>query len=372
MKKIIESYSFDDVLIKPHYSDIIPKEADLTTKLTKKIILKIPLISAAMDTVTEYEMAKQMSLLGGIGVIHKNFSIDSQCKEVSRVKNYCFDLIEYPNACVDHNNNLRVLAAIGAGEEAIKRVEELIKVNVDAIVIDTSHGHSHNVIQTIKKIQELYPEMEIIAGNIATKEGAVALIHAGVDALKIGIGPGSICTTRIVSGVGVPQLSAILEVFQVCKDFNCALIADGGIKYSGDVAKAIAAGADCVMLGSLVAGTAEAPGEIITINNKKYKKYRGMGSIEAMKSGSADRYFQKGEVNLVPQGVEGCVEYKGPVQDVIIQLLGGLTSAMGYTGNKTIEEMKNNCELIQITAAGMKESHAHSIEQLKPTINYKI
>ena len=371
MKKIKESYSFDDVLIEPGYSNIIPKEADVTTRLTKKITLKIPLISAAMDTVTEHEMAIKMALFGGIGAIHKNLSVDLQCKEVSKVKKHKVDILKDQKACVDDDNNLRVVAAVGTGEDAIQRVEALMKVNVDAIAIDTSHGHSQNVIDTIKEIKKLYPQAEIIAGNIATKDAALALLYAGADTLKVGIGPGSICTTRIVSGIGVPQLSAILEVAQICKTKDSFLIADGGIKFSGDLVKAIAAGADCVMLGSLLAGTDVTPGEIISIDNKKYKKYRGMGSVEAMKSGSADRYFQKGETNLVPQGVEGYIEYKGVVNDVVTQLLGGLTSAMGYTGNKTIEQMKKNCRFIKITPAGMRESHIHSLDQSEPTTNYK-
>ncbi len=371
MKKIKESYSFDDVLIEPSYSNIIPKEADITTRLTKKITLKIPLISAAMDTVTEHEMAIKMALFGGIGAIHKNLSVDLQCKEVSKVKKHKVDILKDQKACVDDDNNLRVVAAVGTGEDAIQRVEALMKVNVDAIAIDTSHGHSQNVIDTIKEIKKLYPQAEIIAGNIATKDAALALLYAGADTLKVGIGPGSICTTRIVSGIGVPQLSAILEVAQICKTKDSFLIADGGIKFSGDLVKAIAAGADCVMLGSLLAGTDVTPGEIISIDNKKYKKYRGMGSVEAMKSGSADRYFQKGETNLVPQGVEGYIEYKGVVNDVVTQLLGGLTSAMGYTGNKTIEQMKKNCRFIKITPAGMRESHIHSLDQSEPTTNYK-
>ena len=371
MKKIKESYSFDDVLIEPSYSNIIPKEADVTTRLTKKITLKIPLISAAMDTVTEHEMAIKMALFGGVGAIHKNLSVDLQCKEVSKVKKHKVDILKDQKACVDDNNNLRVLAAVGTGEDAIQRVEALMKVNVDAIAIDTSHGHSQNVIDTIKEIKKLYPQAEIIAGNIATKDAALALLYAGADTLKVGIGPGSICTTRIVSGIGVPQLSAILEVAQICKTKDSFLIADGGIKFSGDLVKAIAAGADCVMLGSLLAGTDVTPGEIISIDNKKYKKYRGMGSVEAMKSGSADRYFQKGETNLVPQGVEGYIEYKGVVNDVVTQLLGGLTSAMGYTGNKNIEQMKKNCKFIKITPAGMRESHIHSLDQSEPTTNYK-
>ena len=371
MKKIKESYSFDDVLIEPNFSNIIPKEADTTTKLTKSIVLNIPLISAAMDTVTEHEMAVSMALNGGIGAIHKSLSIDLQCQEVSKVKKHKVDITKYNKACVDSNNALRVLAAVGTGEEALKRAESLINANVDAIIIDTSHGHSQNVIDAIKEIKNISPNTEIIAGNIATKNAALALLYAGADTLKVGIGPGSICTTRVVSGVGSPQLSAILEVAEICKTKDSFLIADGGIKFYGDLAKAIAAGADCVMLGSLLAGTDVAPGGIINIKNEKYKKYRGMGSVEAMKSGSADRYFQKGEVNLVPQGVEGYIKYKGSMGEVLNQLLGGLTSAMGYTGNKTIDEMKKNCNFIKITPAGMRESHIHSLDKSEPAINYK-
>ena len=371
MKKIKESYSFDDVLIEPNFSDIIPREADTTTKLTKSITLNIPLISAAMDTVTEHKMAINMGLYGGIGSIHKSLSIDLQCQEVNKVKKHKVDFIKYDKACVDSNNCLRVLAAVGTGEEALKRAEALIKAGVDAIVIDTSHGHSQNVIDTIKGIKQIAEKIEIIAGNIATKNGALSLLYAGADTLKVGIGPGSICTTRVVSGVGVPQLSAILEVGAICKTKDSFLIADGGIKFSGDLVKAIAAGADCVMLGSLLAGTDVTPGKIITMNKEKYKKYRGMGSVEAMKSGSADRYFQKGEANLVPQGVEGYIKYKGSMSEVLKQLLGGLTSAMGYTGNKTIEEMKKNCKFLKVTPAGMKESHIHSLDKSEPAINYK-
>ena len=371
MKKIKESYSFDDVLIEPNFSDMIPREADITTKLTKSITLNIPLISAAMDTVTEHKMAINMGLYGGIGSIHKSLSIDLQCQEVNKVKKHKVDFIKYDKASVDSNNCLRVLAAVGTGEEALKRAEALIKVGVDAIVIDTSHGHSQNVIDTIKGIKQISVKTEIIAGNIATKNAALALLYAGADTLKVGIGPGSICTTRVVSGVGVPQLSAILEVGAICKTKDSFLIADGGIKFSGDLVKAIAAGADCVMLGSLLAGTDVTPGKIITMNNEKYKKYRGMGSVEAMKSGSADRYFQKGEANLVPQGVEGYIKYKGSMSEVLKQLLGGLTSAMGYTGNKTIEEMKKNCKFLKVTPAGMRESHIHSLDKSEPAINYK-
>ena len=371
MKKIKKLYSFDDVLIEPHYSNIIPKDADTSTNLTRKITLNIPFISAAMDTVTEHEMAIQMAIAGGIGIIHKNMSIDLQCQEVAKVKGYKVDSISSKDASVDQSNSLRVIGAVGTGEETVQRTEALLSANVDLIAIDTSHGHSQNVIDTIKEIKKISPTTEVIAGNIATKDAALALLYAGADTLKVGIGPGSICTTRIVSGVGVPQFSAILEISEVCQTKDAFLIADGGIKYSGDIAKAIAAGADCVMLGSLLAGTDATPGEIITIDDKKYKQYRGMGSCAAMKAGSADRYFQGEETNLVPQGVEGYVKYKGTVSDVIVQLKGGLASAMGYTGNQTIEKMKSNCTFVEITPAGMKESHVHSLDQFKPTLNYE-
>lgn len=371
MKKLKELYSFDDVLIEPSYSNITPKEVNIRTKLSNNIILNTPLVSAAMDTVTEHSMAIKMSLLGAIGTVHKNLTIDLQCQEIQKVKTYKVDLQKSKNASIDDNNNLRVIAAVGTGEEALKRARELLKVNVDLITIDTAHGHSQNVIDTIKKIKSLSPQIKIIAGNIATKNSAIALLNAGADTLKVGIGPGSICTTRIISGVGIPQLSAITEVAKICKARNSCLIADGGIKFSGDLAKAIAAGADCVMLGSLLAGTDESPGAIIQMKNIKYKKYRGMGSIKAMKSGSVDRYFQKDKINLVPQGVEGYVKYKGSIEEIVTQLIGGLTAAMGYTGNKTIKEMKENCRFVKITSSAMKESHIHTLDQSESTINYK-
>jgi len=371
MQKIKEFYSFDDVLIEPQFSDFIPREANTETKITKSISLNIPIISAAMDTVTEDDMAISMALIGGIGVIHKSLSIDEQCNQVKNVKEHKFDLSSNQRACLDLNNNLRVLAAVGTGEEAVSRAKSLISVDIDGIVIDTSHGHSQNVLDTIFKIKNISPKTEIIAGNIATKNAAIALLDAGADSVKVGIGPGSICTTRIVTGVGVPQLGAIMDIAEVCKARKSFLIADGGIKSSGDIAKAIAGGADSVMLGSLLAGTQESPGEMTIINNKKYKKYRGMGSIEAMKSGSADRYYQKGELNLVPQGVEGYVEYKGSVNSVINQLLVGLMSAMGYTGNENINKMKQNCRFIKVSASCLKENHVHSLSKSEPTINYK-
>ncbi len=369
MIKLEESYSFDDVLILPSYSDILPSQVSLKTQITKGISINLPFISAAMDSVTGHKMATEMALLGGLGVIHKSMSIDKQCEEVSCVKSHKFDTTTYSSAVYDKNNALRVAAAIGAGEDAVIRAQHLINASVDIIVIDTSHGHSENVLKTIKEIKKL-KSIYIIAGNVATKDAALALIYAGADCIKVGVGGGSICTTRIVSGVGVPQLSAILKVAEVCKSRDSFMIADGGIKYSGDIAKAIAAGADCVMLGSMLAGCDESLGELVTVDGVEYKKYRGMGSEGAMKEGSADRYYQEKQTNFVPQGVEGYVKYKGKLEDVLFQLQGGLSSAMGYTGNDTIKKMKNNCQFVKITPSGNKEGHPHSLAKFDKARNY--
>ncbi|MCA4773755.1 IMP dehydrogenase [Wolbachia endosymbiont of Mansonella perstans] len=478
-------YSFDDILLLPAYSNILPCDADTKTYLTNSIELNIPLISSAMDTVTESDFAIAIAQHGGIGCIHKNLSIDEQVSEVRRVKKYeswivynpitissdktvaeaislmkkhnysgipvvdqfklvgiltnrdvrfiedqnmgvkvsevmtkdklitvreqevnnasamkllhenriekllvvdenscCIGLItvkdiekynRYPNSCKDSKGRLRVAAAVGTGKkDGIERCEALIGEEIDVIVVDTAHGHSENVINAIREIKAMYPSTQLVGGNIATKEAAEALIDAGVDAVKVGIGPGSICTTRIVTGVGMPQFSAIQNVAEMCKARKVRLIADGGIKYSGDVAKAIAAGADSVMIGSLFAGTDESPGEIIMYKGRAYKGYRGMGSISAMKRGSASRYFQdKGsKLKLVPQGVEGRVPFKGPASGVIRQLIGGLQAAMGYTGNSSIEEMKKNCKFVTITASGLRESHAHDIIITQEAPNY--
>ncbi len=478
-------YSFDDILLLPAYSNILPCDADTKTYLTNSIELNIPLISSAMDTVTESGFAIAIAQHGGIGCIHKNLSIDEQVLEVRRVKKYeswivynpitispdktvaeaislmrehnysgipvvdqrklvgiltnrdvrfiedqnmnvkvsevmtkdklvtvreqgvnsasamkllhenriekllvvdenscCIGLItvkdiekynRYPNSCKDSKGRLRVAAAIGTGKkDGIDRCEALIGEEVDVVVVDTAHGHSENVINTIREIKKMYPNTQLIGGNIVTKEAAEALIDAGVDAVKVGIGPGSICTTRIVTGVGVPQFSAIKNVAEACRARNVRLIADGGVKYSGDVAKAIAAGADSVMIGSIFAGTDESPGEIIMYKGRAYKGYRGMGSISAMKRGSASRYFQDkdSKLKLVPQGVEGRVPFKGPASGVIHQLIGGLQAAMGYTGNRNIEEMKKNCKFVTITASGLRESHAHDIVITQEAPNY--
>jgi IMP dehydrogenase len=476
--------TFDDVLLKPAYSDVLPSDTDLTTKITKNIKLNVPIISAAMDTVTESRLSIAMAEAGGMGCIHKNFSIKEQADEVKKVKKFesgvvidpvtinpdqtlaealslmkqysisgipvvkkdskklvgiltnrdvrfaqdkkqlvsslmtdknlitaksniskndarellhknrieriiivdnngnCTGLItgkdlektkQFPHACKDAQGRLRVSAAIGTGKDGLKRAEALIEAGVDILLIDTSHGHSKGVIETLKEIKKFYPNKDIIAGNIATAEAAKMLIDFGADAVKVGIGPGSICTTRVVAGVGVPQLSAVLEVAKICNLAKIPVISDGGIRFSGDLAKAIAAGASLVMLGSLLAGTEETPGEIVLYKGRSYKVYRGMGSLGAMAKGSADRYFQQDitdKLKFVPQGVEGRVAYKGQVSEVIYQLVGGLKSAMGYTGNSNIEEMRNNCEFIKITNSGLKENHPHSITITSESPNY--
>jgi len=483
-RKIYDSLTFDDVLLKPTSSSILPKNVNTKTLLTKSVSLEIPIISAAMDTVTESQMAIAMAQSGGIGSIHKNMKIEEQMDEVRKVKKFesgivvnpvtiskdkklkdaldlmlknkisgipvveknnklvgiltnrdvrffsnseikvedlmtkknlqtvkedvdmekakqilhkfrieklivvdkdykCVGLItvkdiekarKYPNACKDTKGRLRVAAAVDAGDQGIERAEGLIEVDTDVLILDTAHGHSKNVIDTVKKIKKKSNYTQIIAGNIATKEGAKALIDVGADAIKVGMGPGSICTTRMVAGVGVPQLSAILEVSEITKKSNIPLIADGGIKYSGDIAKAIAAGADTIMIGSLLAGTDESPGEVYLYQGRSYKSYRGMGSISAMLKGSAERYFQDVNIDiqkLIPEGVEGQVPYKGSVSIVLNQLIGGLRSSMGYTGNENIKKMKTNCEFIKITSSGLKESHVHDVTITKESPNYK-
>ena len=484
MSKILKKgYTFDDVLLVPSYSEVTPSEISLKTKLTKNITLNIPVLSSAMDTVTEDKMAISLARAGGIGIIHKNMPIEKQVYLVSKVKRAESGMISnpftvlgsdkiskvreisslynisglpvvdmnntligiithrdlkystsdedlvcnimtssnlvtckkgislaearnimisnkieklpivddnnklegllnlkdidnianFPNACKDSKGRLMVGAALGISEDVLNRVELLVKAGVDVLVVDSAHGHSKNVLNTVKKIKEKFPNIDVIGGNIVTKEAAKDLIEAGCDAVKVGIGPGSICTTRIIAGVGVPQLTAVMEVAEYCKDKGIGVIADGGIKQSGDIAKAIAAGADCVMLGGLFAGCDEAPGEEMIYEGRKYKIYVGMGSLVAMKRGSADRYFQNSKVEmkkLVPEGIEGRVPYKGQVSDVIYQLMGGLRSGMGYCGCKTISEMKENARFVEITNAGLKESHPHDVELIKEAPNY--
>ena len=483
--KLSQSLTFDDVLIRPAYSSIMPREVETKTRFSSEIDINIPIISAAMDTVTDGRLAISISQCGGIGVIHKNNSIEEQAIEVIKVKKYesgmvvdpvtissdskLLDLIElkkkfnisgfpvvdknkkvigiitnrdvrfsknlqqpirelmtktnlitsekgisikkasdilkankiekliiidkqkrckglitvtdieksqkYPLATKDHIGRLRTAAAIGVGKEGLSRAERLVEVGVDAIVLDTAHAHSKRVIDSLKDLKRKFKDrVQIIAGNIATSESAGELIKYPVDGLKVGIGPGSICTTRVIAGVGVPQFSAIAEVYKRCKKKNIPIIADGGVRYSGDVAKAIGAGADSVMIGSLLAGTQESPGEVFLYQGRSYKSYRGMGSLAAMEKGSSDRYFQQDvedKLKFVPEGVEGRVPFKGAASEVIFQLVGGLRAAMGYTGNKNIHDMKNKCSFIQITQAGFKESHIHDIAVTREAPNYK-
>lgn len=482
-KIIGEALTYDDVLIVPRYSEVLPRETDLRTKLTQSIWLNIPILSAAMDTVTEAPMAIAIAREGGLGVIHKNMSIEMQVDQVDRVKrsesgmilnpitlgpkNTIRDALElmakfhisgipivdgnkkligivtnrdlrfnpaldtliedvmtkenlitvpegttleqaekilqenrieklpvvdknfilkglitvkdiqkkkmHPNACKDEMGRLRVGAAVGVSSETLDRIAELKKVGVDAIFIDTAHAHSRGVIETIKKIKSKYPEIQLIAGNIATSEAAEDLVRTGVDGIKVGIGPGSICTTRVIAGVGIPQLTAIFNVVKVTAKAGIPIIADGGIKQTGDIAKALAAGADSVMIGNLLAGHEESPGDKILYEGRAYKIYRGMGSIEAMKKGSADRYFQDVEdeiTKLVPEGIEGRVPYKGNVADTIFQLVGGLRSALGYCGCRNIEELKKYAKFVKITDAGLRESHPHDVSITKESPNY--
>lgn len=481
--EISEGLTFDDVLLLPAHSQVLPRDVDLTTYLTPQIKLNIPLLSAAMDTVTEARTAICMAREGGIGIVHKNMSPAEQALEVDQVKksesgmivdpitmdpdqkiyealelmekyrisgvpitknghlvgiltnrdlrfetqldqpisnvmtkdklvtvppgttledakkhlhehriekllvvddNYALKGLitikdiekvrKYPNACKDEMGRLRVGAAVGVGEDFQERLNLLVKTGVDAIVIDTAHGHSQSVIDAVAEARRNYPELSLVAGNIATAAAAEALIKAGANAVKVGIGPGSICTTRVVAGVGVPQITAISNVSKVTRKFGVPLIADGGIKYSGELPKAIAAGADTIMIGSLFAGTDESPGETILFQGRTYKTYRGMGSIGAMKQGSKDRYFQAGaeDVKLVPEGIEGRVPFRGPLSENVHQLMGGLRSGMGYTGCKTIKELQEKGQFMRITNAGLRESHVHDVNITHEAPNYRI
>jgi len=365
MKIIEQGLTFDDVLLIPKYSDILPKDVNTESFLTKKISLKIPLLSSAMDTVTESNMALALAKDGGIGIIHKSMSISDQVNEIKIVK--------------DVSSNFLVGAAVGTSDDTYDRVKELMKVKVDVIVVDTAHGHSKKVIDVIKWIKSNYKDMQVIGGNIGTYEAAKDLIKAGVDAVKVGIGPGSICTTRIVAGIGVPQITAIKNVAKALDGTDVKLIADGGIRFSGDIVKALAAGANTVMIGGLFAGTTEAPGKVFLDKetNIKYKSYRGMGSIGAMANSqsSKDRYFQhdtKDAKKLVPEGVEGRLKYKGSVQPIIYQLLGGIRSGMGYLGAENIQELYEKADFVQLTAAGIRESHVHDVTITKETPNYQV
>ena len=476
-----EGITFDDVLLVPAYSEVIPNEVSLDTHLTKKIKLNIPMMSAGMDTVTEHRMAIAMARQGGIGIIHKNMSIEAQAEEVDKVKRSengvisdpfylspehtladandlmakfrisgvpitengklvgiitnrdlkfeedysklikdCmtseglvtakvgitleeakkilgkarkeklpivdddFNLkglitikdiekqIKYPNSAKDAQGRLLCGAAVGITANCLERTEALVKAHVDVVVLDCAHGHSANVLRCVKMIKEKFPDLQLVAGNVATGDATRALIEAGVDAVKVGIGPGSICTTRVVSGVGVPQITAVMECYNVAKEYGIPIIADGGIKYSGDMTKAIAAGANVCMMGSIFAGCDESPGTFELFQGRKYKVYRGMGSIAAMENGSKDRYFQSNAKKLVPEGVEGRVAYKGSVEDTVFQLLGGLRSGMGYCGTPTIEDLKERGRFVKISAASLKESHPHDIHITKEAPNYSV
>ena len=367
--------TFDDVLLIPAESHVLPNEVDLSTKLADNLQLHIPLISAGMDTVTEGAMGIAMALQGGLGVIHKNMSIQAQASEVANVKSVVVPA-SATKAAVDADNHLLVAAAVGVTSDTFERAEALLEAGADAIVIDTAHGHSAGVLRKIKEIRDHFPKQTLIAGNVATGDATRALFDAGVDVVKVGIGPGSICTTRIVAGVGVPQITAIYDAASVAREYNKPIIADGGIKYSGDVVKALAAGGNAVMLGSMLSGTTEAPGQLFEVAGKKYKAYRGMGSVGAMAQahGSSDRYFQGGvnEANkLVPEGIEARVEYKGDVSDVIFQIDGGLRSGMGYCGAANIPELIEKAQFVQITNAGLRESHPHDVQITKEAPNYK-
>ena len=371
-KVIKEGYTFDDLLLVPSFSQVVPAKVVLSTRLTSKIMLKIPVVSAAMDTVTEDRMAIALAKAGGLGFIHKNLSVELQAQMVRNVKEAALDLMQ--DAAVDGNGRLLVGAAVGVGEKNIERVKALVEAGVDIIAVDSAHGHSIGVIETVRAIHQLYPDLDLVGGNIVTAEAAMALIEAGANVVKVGVGPGSICTTRVVAGVGVPQLTAVNDVYQVAKEHKVGVIADGGIKFSGDVVKALAAGADVVMMGGLLAGCEETPGEILDVYGKKVKTYVGMGSLSAMQRGSSDRYFQGGQTELkklVPEGIEATVPYKGPIADVLYQMMGGLRSGMGYCGCETVESLKVNAKFVKITNAGLKESHPHDVDNVKEAPNYR-
>ena len=358
MDPIKEALTFDDVSMVPKYSKVLPSEVNTSIKLSNNLTLRIPLLSSAMDTVTESKMAIAIAKAGGIGVIHRNLDIKKQIQEIRKVK----------------KKNLLVGAAVGAGPLELKRAEAILKENIDLIVVDTAHGHSKKVAEIIKAIKKMKTKKtSLCAGNIATAEAARFLIKLGVDIVKVGIGPGSICTTRLVAGIGVPQLSAIIEVKKGVKNNKIKIISDGGIKYSGDIAKALSAGADAVMIGSLFAGSLETPGKLIKKNGKLYKSFRGMGSVGAMNKGSADRYFQTKQIDVskyVPEGVEGFVKYKGDVKSIIYKLIGGLKSSMGYLGAKKVTLLKNKPNFIKITKAGFYESMVHNVDEVKNESKY--
>jgi IMP dehydrogenase len=359
MELIKEALTFDDILLIPRYSSVLPSETNLNISLSQNLTLKTPFLSSAMDTVTESKMAIAIAKKGGLGIIHRNLSISDQVKEIKKVK----------------NTKLNVGAAVGTTNEDLIRAKSILDAGVDLVVIDTAHGHSEKVIKTLSKIKKIFSKIPICVGNIASGEAAIKLYNEGADILKVGIGPGSICTTRMIAGIGVPQVTAVMEVKKILKNKKIKIISDGGIKFSGDIIKALAAGADAIMMGSIFAGTDESPGKKFKYKNKFYKSYRGMGSIGAMSAGSSNRYFQKNQKDkskFVPEGVEARVLYKGPINEILYQLQGGLRSSMGYIGAKTIKEIQKKAKFIKITKAGFYESMVHSVETIKETKNYKL
>ncbi len=355
MKIIADGLTFDDVLILPGYSEVLPRDVNTSTQLSPGFKLDIPLISAGMDTVTEAPMAIALAQAGGLGIIHKNMSILAQAKQVTQVK----------------AQNLKCGAAVGVTTDLLDRARALVKAGVDILTVDTAHGHSKGVLDSVRSLKKEFPGLALIAGNVATGAATQALIDAGADVIKVGIGPGSICTTRVVTGIGVPQITAIMNCAEVANEHNVPIIADGGIKLSGDITKALAVGASVVMIGSLFAGTDESPGELIFDRDKVYKNYRGMGSMGAMDSGSSDRYFQTETKKFVPEGIEGRVAYKGSVKEVIYQLMGGLRSGMGYVGAANLPELREKAQLVKITQASLVENHPHDVLFIKDAPNYK-
>ncbi|MEG0751631.1 MAG: IMP dehydrogenase [Oscillospiraceae bacterium] len=365
---LYEGLTFDDVLLVPQKSDVLPDGVDVRARLTEKITLNVPIMSAGMDTVTEAELATAMAREGGIGIIHKSMTIDEQAELVAEVKN---GELRYPTAATDASGRLLAGAAVGATADVLDRAGALIAAGVDVITIDTAHGHSQNVIDTVNKVKNAFPDLQVIAGNVATAEATTELIKAGASCVKVGMGPGSICTTRIVAGIGVPQLTAIIRCAEAADKYGIPIIGDGGIKFSGDIVKAIAAGASIVMIGSLFAGALESPGEVVNIGGKRFKVYRGMGSTSAMKKGSGDRYFQSGTKKFVPEGVEGLVPFKGELHDMVYQMVGGLRSGMGYCGARDISELRGHGQFVRISGAGLHESHPHDIAITGGEPNYQ-
>ncbi len=364
--------TFDDVLLVPQYSEVLPGDTEIASALTPALPVPLPLLSAAMDTVTEAAMAVAMAERGGLGFVHKNLSPEAQANEVRAVKDHPIPG-EALSASRDPEGRLRVGAAIGVGKDGEERLTKLVEAGVDLIAVDTAHGHSRGVLDMVSRVKERHPDLPVVGGNVATAEATVALLEAGADLVKVGIGPGSICTTRVVAGVGVPQLTAILECAAAARERGANIIADGGIRFSGDIVKALAAGAAAVMVGSLLAGTDEAPGDVVTHLGETFKAYRGMGSLGAMSAGSADRYFQEGQAQqkLVPEGVEGMVRYKGPVDRTLHQLLGGLRAGMGYCGARDLAALRERARFVRITRAGALESHVHDLTATVAAPNYR-